>query len=120
MMTPKNLLKSFNEWRAQEQPLVLASVFETAGSTYSKAGARMLINSEGDFQGMLSGGCLEGDLAERARQVIDSGDAQMVTYDLGLNDEVLWGLGVGCDGLMKIFLQPLLAGNAYAPFDAIA
>lgn len=119
-MTPKNLLKSFDEWRKQKQELVLASVFETAGSTYSKTGARMLINSNGEFQGMLSGGCLEGDLAERARKVLTSGTAQMVTYDLGLNDEELWGLGIGCDGLMKIFLQPLLAEKNYAPFVAIA
>lgn len=119
-MTPKNLLKSFDEWRKQGQPLVLASVYETAGSTYSKTGARMLINSHGDFQGMLSGGCLEGDLAERARQVLGSKAAQMVTYDLSLNDEELWGLGVGCDGLMRIFLQPLLAENDFAPFGAIA
>ena len=94
-MTPKNLLKSFDEWRKQKKELVLASVFETAGSTYSKTGARMLINSNGDFQGILSGGCLEGDLAERARKVLTSGTAQMVTYDLGLNDEELWGLGIG-------------------------
>ena len=119
-MTPGNLLKSFYEWRKQEQPLVLASVFETEGSTYSKAGARMIINSEGDFQGMLSGGCLEGDLAERARAVLDSGKAQTVSYDLGVNGEELWGLGVGCDGLMRIFLQPLLAEHNYAPFEAIA
>ena len=119
-MTPKNLLKSFHEWRAEGQPLVLASVYETQGSTYSKAGARMLINADGDFQGMLSGGCLEGDLAERARAVLESGIAQTVTYDLGVNDEELWGLGVGCDGLMRIFLQPLLAEHAYAPFEAIA
>ena len=119
-MTPKNLLKSFDEWRKQEQTLVLATVYETAGSTYSKTGARMLINSKGDFQGMLSGGCLEGDLAERAREVLGSESAQLVTYDLGLNDEELWGLGVGCDGLMRIFLQPLLAQNDYAPFEAIA
>lgn len=119
-MTPKNLLKSFAEWRKQQLELVLASVFETAGSTYSKTGARMLINSNGDFQGMLSGGCLEGDLAERAREVLSSGTAQMVTYDLGLNDAELWGLGVGCDGLMKIFLQPLRTEKNYAPFVAIA
>ena len=119
-MTPKNLLKSFDEWRKQQQALVLASVYETAGSTYSKTGARMLINFDGDYQGMLSGGCLEGDLAERARAVITSGTAQMVSYDLGLNDEELWGLGIGCDGLMRIFLQPLRAENNYAPFVAIA
>ena len=119
-MTPGSFLKSFYEWRKLQKPLVLASVFETEGSTYSKAGARMIINSEGDFQGMLSGGCLEGDLAERARAVLDSGKAQTVTYDLGVNDEELWGLGVGCDGLMRIFLQPLLAEHDYAPFEAIA
>jgi xanthine/CO dehydrogenase XdhC/CoxF family maturation factor len=119
-VTPANLLKSFYEWRRQARPLVLASVFETEGSTYSKAGARMIINSDGDFQGMLSGGCLEGDLAERARAVLESGKAQTVSYDLGVNDEELWGLGVGCDGLMRIFLQPLLAEHAYAPFEAIA
>ena len=119
-MTPGSLLKAFYEWRDLRQPLALASVFETEGSTYSKAGARMIINSEGDFQGMLSGGCLEGDLAERARTVLESGKAQTVTYDLGVNDEELWGLGVGCDGLMRIFLQPLLEEQAYAPFEAIA
>ncbi len=119
-MTTKNLLESFHDWRDQKLPLVLASVFDTEGSTYSKAGARMLINADGDFQGMLSGGCLEGDLAERAREVLDSGSAQMITYDLGMNAEELWGLGVGCDGLMRIFLQPLVAENDYAPFEAIA
>lgn len=119
-MTPGNLLKSFSKWRKLQEPLVLASVFETEGSTYSKAGARMIINSQGDFQGMLSGGCLEGDLAGRARTVLDSGKAQTVSYDLGVNGEELWGLGVGCDGLMRIFLQPLLAEHDYAPFEAIA
>lgn len=114
------LLRFFDVWRKRGQSLVLASVYETEGSTYSKAGARMLINAAGGFQGMLSGGCLEGDLAERARQVLESRRAQTVTYDLRLNDEELWGLGVGCDGLMRIFLQPLLAENDYAPFGAIA
>ncbi len=115
-MTTTGLLKAFSAWSAEQKPLVLASVFETAGSTYSKAGAQMLITGDGDFQGMLSGGCLEGDLAERARKVLESGQPQSVTYDLGSNDEDLWGLGVGCDGLMKIFLQPLSPGAGYEPF----
>ncbi len=69
---------------------------------------------------MLSGGCLEGDLGERARAVLESGQPQSVTYDLGQNDEELWGLGVGCDGLMRIFLQPLLPDEDYQPFSAMA
>lgn len=118
-MTTRHLIEAFERWRASGRPLVLASVFETAGSTYSKAGAQMLINADGDFQGMLSGGCLEGDLAERARQVVESGEPQTVTYDLTQNDEALWGLGVGCDGLMRIFLQPLTAANAYQPLASM-
>jgi xanthine/CO dehydrogenase XdhC/CoxF family maturation factor len=48
--------------------------------------------------------------------VLETGDPQSVTYDLGSNDEELWGLGVGCDGLMKIFLQPLSPDTGYEPF----
>lgn len=119
-MTVRDLLSSFSGWREERKPLVLASVYDTEGSTYSKAGARMLISGDGTFQGMLSGGCLEGDLAERALEVLASGTPQSVTYDLGKNDEELWGLGVGCDGLMRIFLQPLLPNEDFQPFPAIA
>ena len=118
-MTPKQLQNAFERWSGQGKPLVLASVYETEGSTYSKAGAQMLITEDGDFQGMLSGGCLEGDLAERARAVLESGTPQSVTYDLGQNDEELWGLGVGCDGLMRIFLQPATPDNRYEPFASM-
>ena len=119
-MNARNLVSAFAEWRATSRELVLASVYETAGSTYSKAGARMLVTADGQFQGMLSGGCLEGDLAERAARVSSSRTPQTVSYDLGRNDEELWGLGVGCDGLMRIFLQPLGAANGYQPFAAMA
>jgi xanthine dehydrogenase accessory factor len=119
-MTTKNLLEFFAENKKQRKPLVLASVYETQGATYSKAGARMLITGDGNFQGMLSGGCLEGDLAERAIQAIATGDPHCVTYDLAQDDEDLWGLGVGCDGLMRIFLQPLLPVNNYEPFTSMS
>ncbi len=118
-MTPKKLQNAFERWTGQNKALVLATVYETEGSTYSKAGAQMLITGDGDFQGMLSGGCLEGDLAERARAVLESGAPQSVTYDLGQNDEELWGLGVGCDGLMRIFLQPVTPDNQYEPFTTM-
>jgi len=119
-MSTTRLLKFFAEHRQHGDPLVLASVYETAGSTYSKTGACMLISGDGNFQGMLSGGCLEGDLAERAKQVVASGQPQQVSYDLSQDDEALWGLGVGCDGLMRIFLQPLLPTGKYEPFATMA
>lgn len=118
-MTVRQLEAAFDAWRRERQPLVLASVCETHGSTYSKAGARMLITGDGRFQGMLSGGCLEGDLADRAQVVLESGEPQSVSYDLGGSDEELWGLGVGCDGRMRIFLQPLSPAQDYQPFTAM-
>lgn len=114
-----NLLAFFRERASREQPLVLATVIETRGSTYSKAGGQMIIDSDGNFCGMLSGGCLEGDLVERARQVMRAGRADIATYDLAADDE-LWGLGVGCDGTMRVLLQPLTAATGYQPFAAIA
>lgn len=119
-MNVRQLLQAFDRWRDNGSNLVLATVYDTVGSTYSKAGAQMLIDGEGNFQGMLSGGCLEGDLAERAADVLATGKAQAVTYDLRSNDEELWGLGVGCEGLMRIFLQPLTPGNNYQPFASMA
>lgn len=109
----------FNERAANGQPLVLVTVTETEGSTYSKAGGQMIIDGEGQFCGMLSGGCLEGDLVERARQVIATGQSKTARYDLGADDE-LWGLGVGCDGTIHLLLQPLSANTHYEPFASIA
>ena len=118
-MTVRDLRLAFADWRRQRLPLVLASVYETEGSTYSKAGARMLITGDGRFCGLLSGGCLEGDLAERAQEVLASGTPRSAFYDLGGGDAELWGLGVGCDGRMRVFLQPLLPGKDYQPFAAM-
>jgi xanthine dehydrogenase accessory factor len=114
------LLEFFERRRDRSEALVLVTVVETEGSTYSKAGAQMLVDRDGVFRGMLSGGCLEGDLAVRAGQVLDSGKPQVATYDLGKDDDELWGMGVGCDGLMRMVLQPLSAETGYEPFASIA
>jgi xanthine/CO dehydrogenase XdhC/CoxF family maturation factor len=118
-VTPSSLLEFFAARRARGEPLVLATVFETRGSTYSKSGAHLLIDGNGVFRGMLSGGCLEGDLAARARVVLESGTPQTVTYDLARDDE-LWGMGVGCDGMIRVFLQAVRPEREYAPFAGIA
>ena len=118
-MNPSKLLEFFDQRRAGGEPLVLVTVIETEGSTYSKAGAHMLVDQDGIFRGMLSGGCLEGDLAVRAKVVIESGQPQTVTYNLAEDDE-LWGMGVGCDGLMRVYLQALTEDHGYEPFAGIA
>ncbi|MFO7304909.1 MAG: XdhC family protein [Gammaproteobacteria bacterium] len=97
-------------------PLALATVVSTTGSTYRKAGAQMLIAADGSSAGLLSGGCLETDLLERARSVIESGDAMLVEYDSRGPDDIIWGIGLGCEGTMRILLSRLDPANAYEPY----
>src|SRR5690606_7723449 len=119
-MSVRRILESFDAWRREGVPIVLATVYETLGSTYTKAGHRILIASNGDYQGLVSGGCLEGDLAERARVVAETGAPLAVTYDLRDDADDVWGLGVGCNGLIRVFLQRLTPESGYEPFASIA
>jgi len=119
-MSVRRILQTFDAWRERGEPLVLATVYDTAGSTYSKAGHRILIAANGDYQGLVSGGCLEGDLAERSRAVLASGVPAAVTYDMRDEADDLWGLGVGCNGMIRVFLQPLSPAEGYEPFASIA
>lgn len=119
-MSVRQILETFDEWRAENHPMVLATVYETLGSTYSKPGHRILIDAGGRYQGLVSGGCLEGDLAERARIVLETNRAAAVTYDMRGEADELFGLGVGCEGLIRVLLQPLLPAKGYQPFASIA
>ena len=74
--------------RDRGEPLVLATIVRTIGSTYRKAGAQMLIAGDGRAAGLLSGGCLEADLMERARSVLDTGRSPLVVeYDTRSSDD---------------------------------
>lgn len=112
------LVEFYRRHRGKGEALALITVLHTEGSTYSKAGSQMLANVAGDFHGMLSGGCLEGDLAERASKVIAARRSEVVEYDLRGDDDV-FGLGVGCDGALHVLIQVLDSANDYAPFAAL-
>jgi len=95
-------------------PGVLATVVATAGSTYRKPGARMLIMPDGSCFGLLSGGCLEADLAIHAHQVQVSGTPRAVEYDMRGPDDILFGIGAGCEGAMRVLLEPAGPGSPAA------
>ena len=114
------LLPLFERERAAGRPLALGVLVDTAGSTYRKPGALMLIASNGDSSGLLSGGCLEGDLGEYARTVIDTGQSRLVTYDMRGGDDLIWGLGLGCEGAMYILLIRVGPDNDYQPMTRLS
>lgn len=119
-MNSRFLVEHFEACRERSEPLVLVTVWETLGSTYSKAGSRMLITSSGESQGLVSGGCLESDLVERAHEVLELRQAQTVTYDLRDEADELFGLGIGCNGLISVLLQPVYPETGYEPLASIA
>lgn len=109
----------FERCRPAGEPLALATVIATQGSTYRKAGARMLFARDGSFAGLLSGGCLESDLQDKASQVIAERRARIVEYDSRTSDDAIWGLGLGCEGAMRILLQPVTAATRYEPLPRL-
>ena len=119
-MSNRSLIRCFTEWQQSDTTLVLATVIHTEGSTYSKAGRHILIRTSGEHEGLLSGGCLEGDLAEQARSVFATATPRTITYDMRDSADDLWGIGLGCNGMLQILLQQLSRDNDWQPFTAIA
>jgi xanthine dehydrogenase accessory factor len=109
-------LNFFRQRVAESKGLALISVLATEGSTYSKAGMQMLVDENHRAQGMLSGGCLEGDLAERVTRALEDGAPALVTYDLN-DDDGVFGLGVGCEGTIRALIQPLTTQDRYEPLS---
>ena len=103
-----------------DEPAVLGTVVSTTGSTYRKRGARMLILADGSYHGLLSGGCLELDLAIHARGVLESGEPRAVEYDMRGVDDLLFGIGTGCEGAIRVLLEPAGAGSPAAAALAAA
>lgn len=115
-----HLLDNFHMSQNCGEPLVLATIIETRGSTYQKAGARLLITADGDSRGLLSGGCFENDLREQAQFVFADGRARQCFYDMRSQDDTVWGLGLGCNGAVRVLLQLLTPDTHYYPLNRIA
>ena len=88
------------------EPAALACVVDISGSTYRRPGARFLIEGAGTTLGGVSGGCLEEDVRQNGLRVIDDGACRFLHYETGNDDDTIWGLGLGCDGAVDVFVQP--------------
>lgn len=84
---------------------VLATVVDLKGSGYRLPGARMLIKANGDATGTVSGGCLEADVMERAKRVIETERAEVFTYDTTADENSVFSLNMGCRGVLRILLE---------------
>jgi len=93
--------------RQHEGDFALATVIHVEGSAYRRPGARMLIAPSGESWGMISGGCLEHDVMIRARRVMKSAVPVTVRYDSTSDEDIIFGTGLGCNGVVDVFVEPL-------------
>jgi len=112
-------LLHFYRTHRDEDSLVLVTIIATEGSTYRKPGAMMLISADGSFEGMISGGCLEGDLLHHAETVFATGKPTFVTYDMHAGEDLVWSLGLGCDGVINLMLQLLHRADGFGFLDSL-
>lgn len=101
-----DVLASIESLYERGEKMALATIVAVRGSTYRRPGARLLVPEEGDLIGNISGGCLENDVADVGRIVMQEGVARIVSFDLTADDEAVWGWGLGCNGAIELFVEP--------------
>lgn len=102
------ILSAYCSALAAGQRGVLGTVVHVEGSAYRRPSARMIWLENGERIGVVTGGCLESEIQQRAGDVLCTGQRQVVTYDLRSADDILWGSGLGCPGEVRVLLEPLL------------
>jgi len=120
MRETQDIIKAYQEVKQAEAQAVLATVVKVRGSTYRRPGARMLIREDGTTVGAISSGCLEADVVERSKQVRETLEPITVVYDMIASDSDVWGLNLGCSGVMHILIEPIRLSVAAAHLNFIA
>lgn len=92
-------------WMNEGRKVALATVIETWGSAPQPTGSQLLIDQDGNFEGSVSGGCVEGAVILEAADVIASGKSTVMEF--GVADETAWEVGLACGGRIKIFVEPV-------------
>lgn len=98
-------LEQIIAWREEGQEIALATVIRTWGSSPRPVGSSMVITSEGEMAGSVSGGCVESAVVESAFQVLENGASQLLHF--GVADETAWEVGLACGGEIDVFIRPL-------------
>ncbi len=99
----RDLISTIDAWQSRGDQVALATVVKAGGSTPQPLGAKMIVNSRGEFAGSVSGGCVEGAVIEEARRVLKSGKPKLLQY--GIADETAWDVGLSCGGMIQVFVE---------------
>jgi xanthine dehydrogenase accessory factor len=115
----KEIIKAYDRAEREGKKTALATVVQVEGSSYRSPGARMLITEDGELTGAISGGCLEGDALRKAQLVMFQQQSMVVTYDTTDDDDAKFGVGLGCNGIIHILIEPIRLENAHHPINLL-
>jgi xanthine dehydrogenase accessory factor len=101
----KELLWEIDKWQEQGKRVAVATLVKVYGSAPRQLGAKMAVSSEGDMAGSVSGGCVEGAVAQEAMEVLSKGAPRLVEY--GINDDLARSVGLACGGRIEVFIEPI-------------
>ncbi|WP_394823896.1 XdhC family protein [Pendulispora albinea] len=120
MNETQELLRSWHSLEDGGERMILATLVRTGGSSYRRAGARMLMTEQRWLAGGISGGCLEGDLLRKAWWHTEGGRTSRIAYDTtGDDDDVRGGFGLGCNGRLELLLEQLSTDDPVHPLRFI-
>ena len=111
----RDIIKAYEQAHKLGKQTALATVVHVEGSSYRRPGARMLITEDGQLTGAISGGCLEGDALRKALLVMHENKSKVVTYDTMDDDDAKFGVGLGCNGIIQVLIEPIDAANSFNP-----
>ncbi|MBB3898825.1 MULTISPECIES: XdhC family protein [Roseococcus] len=101
----EDMLETAAAWAEAGEQVAIATVVETWGSSPRPAGSMLVVTASGRMAGSVSGGCIEGAVAEVAQETMRTGQPQLL--DFGISDERAWEVGLACGGKLKVFVEKL-------------
>lgn len=111
----KTIVEEYQKLDLSKKRAALATVVRVRGSSYRSPGARMLITEDGKWVGSISGGCLEGDALRKARKVMGDKVPMTVTYDTTEESNQNLGIGLGCNGVIDVLIEPIDEASSFNP-----
>ena len=102
----EDILKAAEDWRRAGRGVALATVVETWGSAPRPVGSNLVIDTDGNFLGSVSGGCVEGAVVEASLEVL-AGTRQRGVITFGYSDDEAFAVGLTCGGTIHLYLEPL-------------
>lgn len=111
----QDIVRQYHLYRTTRETCALATVVKVEGSAYRRPGARMLVSENGQLTGAISGGCLEGDALRKAQAVMFKNKANIVMYDTTDEDDQKFGVGLGCNGIIYVLIEPINFEDACNP-----